>query len=185
MLRKTGKRKVTKEYLNETSDVCLDNYTVFIGIDPSFSATGFVILTVNSDTPVVATTIKAGSSSDFFHKRLKILLDKLKAYMVQYPTGSIHVVMEGASFASEFNAFKLGKLSGVVEYFLGELGIDYHLVAPTYAKQVAAGNGAASKQAVMHGVKSRWGFSTHNDNIADAYTLAQIAKGEKPLPKTK
>lgn len=43
--------------------------------------------------------------------------------------------MEGASFASEFNAFKLGKLSGVVEFFLGENKVSYSLVALTYVKK--------------------------------------------------
>lgn len=153
-----------------------------MGIDPSFSSTGIVVLTNAGDSPIVATTIKAGLPNQKFFKRMKILLDKLAEIVLLYPVEETLVIMEGSAFASEFNAFKLGKLSGVIEYWLGSQNLDYGLVAPSTVKKVATGKGVASKEQVMAGVESRWGFKHKSNDVCDAYTLAQIAKGAEPLP---
>ena len=176
-------RNATPEYLTEESEINVENYTYFVGIDPSYSSTGLVVLRDDSDEPLVAISIKAGAPHEFFYKRLKKLLDKLDEVVLSYPIDDIYVVMEGAAFASEYAAFKLGKLSGVIEYHLGTLGIDYSLVAPTYVKKVATGSGAADKKKVMEGVKQRWGFTHICNDITDAYAMAQIAKGAKPISK--
>lgn len=180
-----GRHKVvTVEYLDENTEINRENFIYFIGIDPSYSATGIVVLDNTPETkPLEAFTIKAGSSSDKFGKRLQYVLDKLESLLVKYPVGSTYVVMEGAAFASEFGAFKLGKLSGVIEYFLHSQGVDYSLVAPTFLKKVACGNGNASKPQVKEGILKRWQFASLSSDINDAYTLAQIAKGALPLPK--
>ena len=128
-------------------------------------------------------TIKAGVPTERFHDRIKKLLDKLAECILKYNLEDVYVVMEGASFASEFNAFKLGKLSGVVEFFLGENKVSYSLVAPTYVKKVASGSGNANKEQVIKGVRERWGYRHSNSDINDAYTMAQIARGAKPLPR--
>lgn len=183
MGRRAGqKRSTTVEYLDETTNINPENYLYFVGIDPSYSSTGFVILDSDSNEPLVAQKIKAGRPNDPFHKRLKLLIDKIDEHMVHYKHGNVHVVMEGAAFASEFGAFKLGKLSGVLEYYLGSNGVDYNLVAPTYVKRVAAGSGAATKEGVIKGVRERWGYVNSSNDINDAYTMAQIARGAKPLP---
>lgn len=179
-----GRRKViTVEYLDENSDINRDNFLYYIGIDPSYSSTGVVVLdpTTNNE-PLKAFTIKAGASTEKFAERVQKVLDKLAELLVEYPVGSTYVVMEGAAFASEFGAFKLGKLSGVIEYFLHSQGVTYNLVAPSFLKKVACSNGAASKQQVRDGVRKRWGFSSLCSDINDAYALAQIARGALPLP---
>ena len=182
-----GRRKViTVEYLDETTDINRENFLYFIGIDPSYSSTGIVVLdTTTNNQPLKAFTVKAGSSSERFAERVKKVLDKIDELMVEYDVKSTLVVMEGAAFASEFGAFKLGKLSGVIEYHLHALGLNYCLVAPTFLKKVACGNGAASKVDVRRGILQRWGYSSLSTDINDAYTLAQIAKGALPLPKPK
>lgn len=176
-------RNATPEYLTEDSEINVENYTYFVGIDPSYSSTGLVVLRDDSEEPLVAVSIKAGAPHEFFYERLKKLLDRIDEIVLSYPIEDIYVVMEGAAFASEFAAFKLGKLSGVLEYHLASLGIDYSLVAPTYVKKVATGSGAADKAKVMQGVKERWGFSHGCNDITDAYAMAQIAKGSKPINK--
>ena len=177
------KRTTTVEYLDASTNHNPENSLYYVGIDPSYSSTGVVILDTDSNTPLVAEKIKAGGPKDKFYKRVKILLDKIEAHMVHYKHGNVFVVMEGAAFASEFGAFKLGKLSGVLEYYLGSNGIAYSLVAPSYVKSVATGNGAASKEGVIKGVRSRWGYVNSSNDINDAYVMAQIARGAKPLPK--
>lgn len=154
----------------------------FVGIDPSYSSTGLVILQNGNeeDKPVLATAIKAGVPKQHFYARLHILTNKLLEYLDELPRDKTYVCMEGAAFASEFNVFKLGKLSGVLEYWLGSHGFVYNLVAPTYLKLVATGKGAGTKQAVAQGVFKRWNYNHSCDDINDAYTLAQIARGALP-----
>lgn len=185
MSRKQSKRKGTLEYLDEESEINRDNFLYFVGIDPSYSSTGFVILDLESNTPLTAVTIRAGTPKDPFIKRMEILLDKISRLMVHLDRNSTLVCMEGAAFASEFGAFKLGKLSGVLEYYLGSNDIPYCLVAPTFVKKVATGNGAATKEQVMVGVRSRWGYKNASNDINDAYVMAQIARGALPIPKEK
>lgn len=183
MPRTRKARTVTVEYLDENTDVNIDNILYFVGIDPSYSSTGLVVLDNKNNEPVIAMTIKAGVPTERFHDRIKKLLDKLAECILKYNLEDVYVVMEGASFASEFNAFKLGKLSGVVEFFLGENKVSYSLVAPTYVKKVASGSGNANKEQVIKGVRERWGYRHSNSDINDAYTMAQIARGAKPLPR--
>lgn len=184
--RETHKRVRTKtlEYLTEEDTPDITAFKYFVGIDPSYSSTGFVVL--DEDGVVLeAEAFKAGKPGEPFCQRLQNLLDQIRTSMVQYDVRKMFIVMEGASFASEFNAFKLGKLSGVLEYFLGINSYKYALVAPTFAKKVATGTGAANKFKVMQGVQERWGFVSHSDDIVDAYVMAQIARGERPIPKPK
>ena len=86
-------RNATPEYLTEESEINVENYTYFVGIDPSYSSTGLVVLRSDSDEPLVAISIKAGAPHEFFYKRLKKLLDKLDEVVLSYPIDDIYVVM--------------------------------------------------------------------------------------------
>lgn len=71
MPRTRKARTVTVEYLDENTDVNIDNILYFVGIDPSYSSTGLVILDNKTNEPVVAMTIKAGVPTERFHDRIK------------------------------------------------------------------------------------------------------------------
>lgn len=185
MPRTRTKKKATIEYLDENTSIDRENYLYYVGIDPSYSSTGFVVLDQESNTPLVAVTIRAGNPKDPFIKRMQRLLDRISELMIHLDRENTLVCMEGAAFASEFGAFKLGKLSGVLEYYLGSNNIPYCLVAPTYVKKVATSNGAATKDQVIAGVRYRWGYKNSNNDINDAYVMAQIARGALPIPKEK
>lgn len=180
-----GKRTVTVEYLTEDSPFTQTDFLYYVGIDPSYSSTGLVVLDGLHNTPVVHCHFKAGGPKDPFYVRMQKLLTTMSDKLLQFNTNDLFVVMEGAAFASEFNAFKLGKLSGVIEYFLGDHKIAYSLVAPTFAKKVATGKGSADKLAVMQGVRNKWGFRSNCDDENDAYVMAQIARGARPDPPAK
>lgn len=182
------KKPVTIEYLDEKSAVDRSMFRYFIGIDPSYSSTGLVVLDNEPQNidPLVAKTIKAGNPRDSFINRIESLLSQLSESLSKYKNYESLTVMEGAAFASEFGAFKLGKLSGVLEYWLATHGYPYYLVAPMYAKKVASGKGNATKVQVINGVRSRWGYINKSNDINDAYTMARIAQGAVPEePKKK
>lgn len=177
--RKSSSGKgITPEYLTEESnDFNRDNYLYFIGIDPSYSSTGVVVLGKETNEPLEAFTVRAGTSTNRFYDRMKLAIDKINEVMIKYPMDSTYVVMEGGAFASEFVTFKLGKLAGAFEYYLGSLGVNYSLVAPTYVKKVATGKGNSTKASVITAVRNRWEFVSASDDINDAYVMAQIARG--------
>lgn len=182
MASTTPKKPVTVEYLDETTVVDRSQFNYFMGIDPSYSSTGLVVLDneVNNITPLIATTIKAGLPGETFIQRMTSLISSLESILKDYPPTEILTVMEGAAFASEFGAFKLGKLSGVLEYWLASHNYQYYLVAPPYAKKVASGKGNATKVQVINGVRKRWGYKHKSNDVNDAYTMARIAQGAQP-----
>jgi Holliday junction resolvasome RuvABC endonuclease subunit len=50
------------------------------------------------------------------------------------------------------------------------------IVPPTVLKKYVTGKGNASKAQMMEGVAKKWGPQFDNDNLADAYALAQYCK---------
>lgn len=184
-MTKSKKKPVTVEYLDEKTIVDRSTFSYFLGIDPSYSSTGVVLLSSDAieSEPLIATTIKAGAPGQTFIQRMTILLNTLKSLLKKYTPETILTVMEGAAFASEFGAFKLGKLAGVLEYWLASHNFQYYLVAPPYVKKVASDSGNATKVQVINGVRKRWNYFNKSNDINDAYTMARIAQGAKPIAK--
>lgn len=60
------KRTITVEYLTEDSPFTQSDYLYYVGIDPSYSSTGLVILDGIHNAPIVNCHIKAGSPKDPF-----------------------------------------------------------------------------------------------------------------------
>lgn len=73
----------------------------------------------------------------------------------------------------------LGELSGVVKVTLWENhGVTPLLVPPMSLKRFACGKGNATKDLVMLSVYKRYGVEIPDNNAADAYVLARIARGD-------
>lgn len=148
----------------------------YVGIDQSYSSTGVVVLSVGGQQckPITAITIKAGGPNDPFGKRLDIVV---KAILECLPkTKNCLVCMEGGAFASEFNTFRLGELSGVLRYILYKEGYELELVQPTTLKKFVTGNGSATKVMMAEHVSARWGYEHPSDDVIDAYGLARVAE---------
>lgn len=143
--------------------------TVYVGLDLSYSSTGAV--KIDGDNVEVA-AFKAGTPKDSFEKRVKELWLKISRFLPQ--PGDCLIGIEGAAFAAEFNAFRLGELSGAMRVYLTEAGYSYTLVQPTVLKKFATGKGNSAKTYVAAQVMRKWGFSNPCDDIVDAYVLAKI-----------
>ena len=88
-----------------------------------------------------------------------------------------HAALEGPSLGSTHREFDLGEVSGVVRQAVyHSWSIEPLVVAPTQLKLFATGNSSSDKDAVVNAVNKQWGIDTSNDNVADAVTLAQIAR---------
>jgi Holliday junction resolvasome RuvABC endonuclease subunit len=96
--------------------------------------------------------------------------------------GVAGVAMEQYAFAAKHRGMALGELGGVVKLaLLRNFGISGPIGYPTICtpqkiKTYATGHHDASKAEVVAGVLDRWGALAPDDNCADAYTLARIAR---------
>lgn len=152
---------------------------LFLGIDQSLLSPGLAIV----DEQGKAIQVSHLSVSDKLRgaARLErivswILTSSRKAITEQ---GSLinKGCLEGYSVQSCNRPFDLGEISGAIRYgFLRDLGLDLQVVEPTRLKKYAAGSGLATKVDILHAVKSVWGLDLTQDDEADAYVLAQIAR---------
>jgi crossover junction endodeoxyribonuclease RuvC len=143
--------------------------SIYVGIDLSYSSTG--VVKIDGDK-VDCAAFKAGTPKDSFEKRVKELWLKISKFLP--PPELCLIGIEGAAYAAEFNAFKLGELSGAIKVYLTEAGYAYTIVQPTVLKKFATGKGNAEKTYVAAQVMRKWGFSNPCNDIVDAFVLAKI-----------
>ncbi len=155
----------------------------YIGLDPS-TRTGFVAL--DEDGQVIKQLeLKGQGNKDPY--RMITLIDEI----IYHIHKDDFVVVEGFGFASQ-QAVLNGGIGWSIRMALARRGIEYVEVAPNALKKYVgvsgwegeAGNkkrlqGVEKKKAVMNAVESHFGFKNSNDNINDAYVLAQIGRALK------
>lgn len=147
------------------------DFTVFIGIDPSFSGTGVVCL--EGDNVSIA-EIKANPKENLYNRMATILNGVMSTIG--------HVNRQHALIAIET---PVGGMASCTTMMLASLGTYLRIqlvswwqlnVSPAHVKQFATGKGNAQKDVVLKDVYRRWQFNTDSNNIADAYVLARVAK---------
>lgn len=84
------------------------------------------------------------------------------------------IIIEGYAMGSHTGKiFDRAELGGIIRYKLHMLGYTVTDCPPKTLKKFASGNGNADKKAMMKAVKDRWHIDFKNNNLADAYCLAQ------------
>lgn len=163
--------------------------TYFVGLDPSLRRSGLVVLDGNGEVmlreTIGATTARRPCNT--LRQRIEYyreVADKIRTLLRPYE-GQSELCMEGYSMHGPGNLTIAPELGGIVRLWLLD-GFDPVEVAPTQVKSVATGKGNAKKDEVMTSVLARWGFDCGgDDNLADAYTLARWAMGDRPTVKAK
>lgn len=159
--------------------------TQYVGIDQSY--TGFAFVVLDADGNLVQEHLK-----NFEAKLHGSGIERLLAVyqhvfnLLSECDDVAHICMEGYASASKFGREQAGELGAIVKlaiYDYFDRFTDVHgdlryptIVQPTSLKKFVTGNGGAKKNSVMLSVYKKWGFETIDDNIADAYGLAQIAQ---------
>jgi Holliday junction resolvasome RuvABC endonuclease subunit len=155
--------------------------TNYIGIDQSYSGLAFVVIDVDGN--LVGENLakfepkKHGSGID----RLLDIYTHILSLLYRYGDIS-QIVMEGYSAASKFGREQAGELGAIVklairEHFDPDDPTGYPtIIQPTSVKKFTTGSGATKKSGMMLAVYKKWGYSTTDDNLADAYALARIAR---------
>lgn len=143
----------------------------YLGLDLSLTGTGIVVLG-DSNTALHAEVLKNKLRGE---QRLLFLRDRVAEVIKEFVPAII--CLEGYSMGSRIGqAFSIGELGGVIRANIYEQGFDYFAIPPTRLKKFITGGGKAEKDMIVFHVYKRWGFEAKDNNMADAYGLAQVAK---------
>jgi crossover junction endodeoxyribonuclease RuvC len=164
----------------------------YVGIDQSSTGFGLAVLTGDGryflwclqPKQVVHQDNRAGATDRYVEIRrwLRDLLGQVKLR-----SGPIeHVVMEGYAWGAKQGLPYSGELSGLVrmELFdtLYQIGSDRRhvkyptIVTPQQVKKYTTGENSAPKDMMLKAVYKRWGIDVNDDNMADAYAMAEMAR---------
>lgn len=150
--------------------------TNFLGIDPSITNTGVVLL--NPEGKLLGCT--DGSSFTKGVKgfaRYEAQAEGIAKYVQDLSRHPVVCGYEGYSYNSPHRAFDLAEYGGILKHSLRNAGITtIYLIPPTLNKNFATGHGTASKELMQQAAADECAdlLDTSND-ICDAYFLAMFA----------
>lgn len=151
---------------------------ISLGIDPSLTATGIVILNDGKLLEKILIKTKPSEQRTALNE-LKRLMQIVKRIEGVIKKNKIEMVaMEGLSYGAR-NTSALIQLSGL-NYLIRELlhnnDIPFTIVAPTTLKKFICGKGNGGKDVLMMETYKRYGVTLSDNNLCDAYGLAKIAE---------
>jgi len=141
------------------------------GIDQSARHTGVCVLDKDGTIQCLQ-LIEPKKLKD--HLRLAFVRKELNSLLAPYELTV--AVMEGYSYNSVSKKFVLGEIGSVTKLAIYDAGAELHIAAPKQLKKFVTGRGSADKGGVIKGIESLWGEEITDDNLADSYGLAQIAR---------
>lgn len=156
----------------------------FIGVDPSITNTGVVVLNQNGGVEFIRNSKQSSFMRDVKKKDVYQRLIALKKFMEEALAavpGKLYAGYEDYSFDSVNKAFTTGEIGGVLRTTLIEKGIQVVMLRPTALKKFATNQGFSDKEKMKAGAVSESSFfsslhtSTFTSDVADAYFLAKAA----------
>lgn len=141
----------------------------FVGVDQSLRSTGVCLL---SSAATELFTIKPGKLRDA--PRLAYIRDAL-AEILRERDVTMGALERGA-YNANGRVFQLGGVSAVVELVMYDQGIPHLVVAPNQLKTHFVGYAEATKDWILDAAEKELGWRPKNDDEADAYALARIAR---------
>lgn len=131
---------------------------------------------IQSESYIESSNLLDMQRVSFYKNRISELIDLF---------GVNEVIIEGYSFNSKGRSvISLGELGGVIRYSIFEKGIKYYQCPPFNAKVFLTGLTFASKEQMIEGIKANFGIEIKDDNIADAYAMAQLLATHGELTET-
>jgi crossover junction endodeoxyribonuclease RuvC len=149
--------------------------SMFVGVDHSLTGTGVVV--IDQDGCLIEQKLIKTTSEDSDEKRMTYIIDELSFIpkIVRLKT----VYIEGPSFMSTGQAvLQMGALHYLIRIFLYRKKVKYKIIAPGTLKKFVTGSGAAKKEQMLLHVYKRWGVEFKTNDLADAFSLAQLALEE-------
>jgi len=147
----------------------------YVGIDPSLNATGLVMINERGE---IAEERLIDTYAEHYICSEQRLLDIMSS--INFLSGVLklkHVYVEALPYSSSsITLFERCGLLFLITTFLFEKEIPYTVIPPTSLKKWAVDKGNADKKMMMEISGKRWGINFTDDNICDAYNLAQMCR---------
>jgi Holliday junction resolvasome RuvABC endonuclease subunit len=158
----------------------VDLRDIVVGVDASPTGTGLVALRVHDGSLVAHGRLRVtGGGTDRLIGVRTALGHWLSAVEVD-GHNIVHVCMEGYSFGSSGRAFTIAEVGGTIKLtLLDTLGRPVgfpSFVVPGQVKKFSTGSGTQAKDQITVYVYKKWGEHMPNNDEADAYVLAQVAR---------
>ncbi len=156
--------------------------TTILGIDPSLTSTGLVVLSGTGETlhhEAIKTKPNRHVADGGIVLRLSYISDRVLSVCRRFAPPILIVIEQPVSYGGHGrSAMEIAGLFYVLRYRL-EIGDSVPkgqlwIVTPARLKQFAAGKGNAKKPVVAAAVKERWGMEFKTTDETDAYVLARI-----------
>lgn len=152
---------------------------MYLGIDPSFTGTGAVIIDENKKI-VLSRLISSDPTKNWRDQVRRILDLGVRLWsVIENVDEKLYMCMEGYSYGSVPRAHMMGELGQQYRQVLLDAEEAFHhkaiIVPPTTLKKFVTGSGKASKISVCTTLAEEYGSIYDNDNCYDALGLAQIA----------
>lgn len=151
----------------------------YLGGDLSLTSSGFVIIDdkyniVKSE----AFTSKVTGTERLFHLRNR-LSDFIEEYKNNIKLTALENYAYGKASAGDGGrVFEIGEWGGIVRLYLFENNYEFILPSPLQIKKYVTGKGdpKTKKELIILDIYKNYGIELRNNDIADGYILARIAK---------
>ena len=143
----------------------------FVGIDPSLRGTAQYCIAGKKQYQNLMGTEAGDFDSPF--DRINHIVEQVMFYI---PPDVGLVCIEEPIVLQGNNTIMLGALGIAIRSAMWKQKMPFLSIHISHLKIYATGNARASKAQVINGVAAEFGIGTNNDNIADACTMAHMAK---------
>lgn len=137
-----------------------------VGCDPS-TYTGLCLFTNGEPTPKLINFKKATG-----FERLHLIAQSVGSLLDQWAPDV--VAIEGYAYGNKYTLVTLTEIGTLIRMEFFKRGIPWYNVPPSTLKLFTTGKGNAKKPDMSAYVLNRWGFTSKNDDIIDAYALARF-----------
>ena len=156
----------------------------YCGLDLSLSGTGLIIL--DSTGQILLQQLIKTKASQVMEERFDNILYEIDDKVVsKFKTNEYIINMEGLSFGSSGQSMlELAGLHYIIRHFFYIHKVNYIVTPPTKVKKFVTGKGNCKKNLMLLNVYKKFGITFDDDNIADAYCLAQLNLHDNWIPKS-
>lgn len=146
---------------------------IYIGIDPSLSGAGVVVLDEKGDIKIQK--LISTKPKDQIEKRMNVILNEIEKTIDNENYNIVYI--EGLSFGSKGQAMlELAGLHYVITQMLYNTeNLRFKEIPPGTLKKFVTGKGNAKKNLMLLNTYKKFGVEFQDDNLCDAFCLAKKA----------
>ena len=148
---------------------------LYVGIDPSITSTGLIIL--NENYEIIEMSVISSDVKDPNEVRIQQIGCEILLSLNKLQKDIEKVCLEGISFGSSGRGVaQQAGLNYYISILLIENNYDYIRCEPSKLKKFVTGKGQCKKDLMLMKTYKKWGIEFDNSDLCDAYGLARYGK---------